>query len=29
VPLPPALVAMIQDAWRQIKDASGKAVWSY
>jgi len=30
VPLPPALVAMIQDAWKtQIKDASGKAVWSY
>ena len=25
-----AKVAMIQDAWKtQIKDASGKAVWSY
>jgi phosphate transport system substrate-binding protein len=28
VPMPPAVVKLVQDAWKsQIKDASGKAIW--
>jgi phosphate transport system substrate-binding protein len=30
VPLPPALVAQIEDAWKgQIKDGAGKSLWGY
>ena len=30
VPLPPALVAQIEDAWKaQVKDGAGKALWGY
>jgi phosphate transport system substrate-binding protein len=30
VPLPPALVAQIEDAWRaQVKDGGGKSLWSF
>jgi phosphate transport system substrate-binding protein len=29
VPLPEAVVKLVQDAWRaQVKDASGKALWN-
>ncbi len=27
VPLPPAVTKLIQEAWKQLKDSDGKAIW--